>query len=90
MALRSAVEKKMENTNNRKTLLLSAGEKEKKDFRRSSTNDEKAAAVERSLTAATYLLQNWGFANRTSLKRRTMEMNINPLGKVHSKCINAS
>ena len=32
-------------------------------------DEKKAAAVERSLNAANYLLQNWGFKNRNSLKR---------------------
>ena len=37
-------------------------------------DEKKAAAVERSLNAANYLLQNWGFKKRSSMKRMTEDL----------------
>ena len=49
----------------------------------SEDNDEKKkAAIERSLNASNYLLQNWGFKNRNSLKRIKDDLQKLQYGKV--------
>ena len=57
--------------------------------RRASANDnseaddeKKKAAIERSLNASNYLLQNWGFKNRNSLKRIKDDLQKLQYGKV--------
>ena len=61
------------------------GEPSKESEKRvhSEADDEKkAAAVERSLNAANYLLQNWGFKNRNSLKRIKDDLQKLQYGKI--------
>ena len=51
------------------------------DLNNEITDEKKAAAVERSLNAANYLLQNWGFKNRTSIKRKKCDLEQLQYGK---------
>ena len=44
-------------------------------------DEKKAAAVERSLNAANYLLQNWGFKKRSSMKRMSEDLRKLQYGK---------
>ena len=58
---------------NVKILTGTPGHNKEEDKRKNSNTDDddekKAAALERSLNAASYLLQNWGFKNRTSMNQ---------------------
>ena len=55
------------------------------DQNTSELNDEKKAlAVERSLNAANYLLQNWGFGSRTSIKQKKFDLETLQFGKSQS------
>ena len=62
------------------------GHNKEDDKRKNSNTDDddekKAAALERSLNAASYLLQNWGFKNRTSMNQMKEDLlNLQKYGK---------
>ena len=69
-----------------KTMTGTRGHNKEDDKRKNSNTDDddekKAAALERSLNAASYLLQNWGFKNRTSMNQMNEDLlNLQKGGK---------
>jgi hypothetical protein len=63
-----------------------SGIKETLDQGAAIEDEKKAAAVERSLNAANYLLQNWGFKRRSSMKRMSMSEDLMKLQYGKKSC----